>query len=408
MPSSSESAPARTLRDLLRREARLDPRLAARLLADVAIALRPLHGRGAAHGAVTPEHVRLVDGTRATLAARAPDAPGAPPPWPTYLAPEQIHGGAARPASDVYALGLVGWEMLAGRQPWAGESLYGVVVKQREQDLPRLSTLRPGLPRALVVAIEGALHKHPADRWRSTEELLAALAPALDTVPPPVAAAAGAASAVGRPSEPRPVAAVVPPGDRYRAAIDGPGRLTPPAGGAAPPPRPTAATRAVPAVAVPPGGAATVAGGSPRPDPAAPPPSLAAPARRRRRVPGLVALLALVGLGGLAGMAVVQGRHESAETRAWLDSVGIDAGEVVLDSAGSRQRAALAVSRARRDSLARRAALRQQLTERARRDSLARAALATDSAAAVDAEPPDSAAPPDSLVPPPTADVVRR
>ena len=47
------------------------------------------------------------------------------------------------------------------------ESLYGVVVKQREHDLPRLSTLRPGLPRPLVAAIEGCLHKAPGDRWQT-------------------------------------------------------------------------------------------------------------------------------------------------------------------------------------------------------------------------------------------------
>jgi serine/threonine-protein kinase len=148
------------------------------LLAGIARAAAAWHARGTAHGALTPERVLVGAGDAVTLAA-PPRPDGSPAPWPTYLAPEQIDGRTGDVRSDVYAFGLLGWEMLAGQQPWEGESLYGVVVKQREQDLPRLSTLRPGLPRAVLGAIEGCLHKAPGDRWQSAAEFLATLAPAL-------------------------------------------------------------------------------------------------------------------------------------------------------------------------------------------------------------------------------------
>jgi hypothetical protein len=166
-----------------------------RLLAGIARATALWHARGQAHGAITPDRVLVAPGDQVTLAP-PPRQEGAPAPWPTYLAPEQIDGRAGDARSDVYALGLVGWEMLAGQQPWEGESLYGVVVKQREQDLPRLSTLRPGLPRALVVALEGCLHKAAGDRWQSMAEFLSALEPAL----PAADVAAGRAADFAPPS----------------------------------------------------------------------------------------------------------------------------------------------------------------------------------------------------------------
>jgi hypothetical protein len=176
-------APSGTLRHLLRATPRLAPERAAALLAGVARAAAAWHARGAAHGALTPDRVLLAHGDAVTLAP-PPRQDGSPAPWPTYLAPEQIDGRSGDARSDVYALGLLGWEMLAGHQPWEGESLYGVVVKQREHDLPRLSTLRPGLPRALVGAIEGCLHKAPGDRWQTMAEFVAALAPALPAAAP--------------------------------------------------------------------------------------------------------------------------------------------------------------------------------------------------------------------------------
>ena len=177
-PSSLPPAePAdRTLRDLLRVEGALSFDQAARLLTALTDDLAGLHAAGRGHGAITPQAVLIDDDGLARLGPPAADPDGVvgllPP---AYLAPERIDGEPADARSDVYALGLVGWEMLAGETPFAGDSLREIVAHQHGRDLPRLTTLRPGVPRPLLFAIEGALHKQPDDRWANAGEMLAQL-----------------------------------------------------------------------------------------------------------------------------------------------------------------------------------------------------------------------------------------
>jgi serine/threonine-protein kinase len=360
----------RNLRDLLRTEPRLEPTHVARLLGEVAAALAPRHARGEAHGALTPERVLLDAGGRASIAPPPADDGGALAPWPAYLAPEQIDGRPPEPHSDVYALGLLGWEMLAGQPPWAGESLYSVVLKQRQQDLPRLSTLRPGLPRSLVFAIEGALHKSPGDRWRDADEMLSQLG----------RDGHGVATSAGALADTVPAVAAVAPTAAAHAA---------------PPPFEREPSRARPVVEGP------ILPVDPEPVGArAVPP---APARRSRMRPLGLAALALAVLGaGAAGLAVVQGREEKGSTQAWLDSIsaGGATGEVISESTLTVAEE-MARDRARRDSLARR---NRAAAEQARRDSAEAAAAAADSAqgSADTAAPRDTVAPPDTAPPPPT------
>jgi len=67
---------------------------------------------------------------------------------------------------------VLGWEMLTGRRPWSGESLYGVIYKQKHEDLARITSVRPRVPANLLFAIEGALVKDKARRWQSIDEFL--------------------------------------------------------------------------------------------------------------------------------------------------------------------------------------------------------------------------------------------
>ena len=100
------------------------------------------------------------------------------------MAPEQVAGLAEDERTDVYALGLVGWEMLAGRRPWQGETLYGVLHKQQHEPLPALAALRPDIPAYLLAAIEGATAKAPDGRWRDGAAFLARLTPTPARLPP--------------------------------------------------------------------------------------------------------------------------------------------------------------------------------------------------------------------------------
>jgi uncharacterized protein YecT (DUF1311 family) len=98
------------------------------------------------------------------------------------MSPEQIDGAKVDGRTDIYSLGVLGWELLTGRRPWAGENLYGVIYKQKHEDLPRITTLRPRVPANLLFAIERALEKDRNRRWQSIDEFLAQLT----YNPPPV------------------------------------------------------------------------------------------------------------------------------------------------------------------------------------------------------------------------------
>src|SRR4029077_2403464 len=84
-----------------------------------------------------------------------------------HISPEQIDGYKVDGRSDIYSLGVLGWELLTGRRPWAGESLYGVIYKQKHEELPRITSLRPRVPANLLFAIEGALVKDKEGRWQT-------------------------------------------------------------------------------------------------------------------------------------------------------------------------------------------------------------------------------------------------
>jgi len=172
-----------TLRQLLRREGALSPEQTRRVLTDVGEALAYLHRRGIVHRDVKPENVYVdPDGARAYLSdfgiAKPVDADsgltlsGVVLGTPTYMSPEQVDGSWLNGQSDLYSLGMVGWEMLSGQRPWAGEALYTVIYKQKNENLPSLARLRPDIPESLREAVERALLKDRALRWPNVEAFL--------------------------------------------------------------------------------------------------------------------------------------------------------------------------------------------------------------------------------------------
>ena len=186
--------PGETLRELLRRGP-LPYERAAQILREMASALAYAHGKRIVHRDVKPENIVLELHTgRALLAdfgvARQLDsetiltAVGTSVGTPTYMAPEQIIGSHVDARADVYALGLIGWEMLSGRRPWEGETLYGVLHKQQHEKLPPLDELRPDIPTYLLRAIAGAIEKDPNCRWKDAAEFLEKLNPAPAALPP--------------------------------------------------------------------------------------------------------------------------------------------------------------------------------------------------------------------------------
>lgn len=178
--------PGMTLKGALARGA-LSPVDAENVLRDIARALAYAHRAGVVHRDVKPENIFLDEITgRALLSdfgvARSIEenteltATGTAIGTPTYMSPEQIDGGHLDGRSDLYALGMVGWEMLSGQRPWAGESLYSVIYRQKHDPLPPLDQIRGDIPPKLQFLIEGLMHKNPDRRWISAARFLTLLA----------------------------------------------------------------------------------------------------------------------------------------------------------------------------------------------------------------------------------------
>lgn len=178
-----QMVPGRTLRDILNDRGALTFGIADRVLRDVAAALAHAHERGIVHRDVKPENIFIDENTGHALlsdfgVARSlePDsqltATGTAIGTPTYMSPEQIDGTHLDGRSDLYSLGLVGWEMITGRRPWEGEGLYSVIFKQKREELPAIDALRADTPDRLIYLIEGATRKDPAERWSSAGHFL--------------------------------------------------------------------------------------------------------------------------------------------------------------------------------------------------------------------------------------------
>jgi serine/threonine protein kinase/tetratricopeptide (TPR) repeat protein len=176
-----------SLRDRLNRERQLPVDEAVRIAGEVARALSCAHGQGVIHRDIKPENILLSDG-HAIVAdfgiARALDATvggrltetGLALGTPTYMSPEQAAGEANLDGrSDIYALGCVLYEMLAGQPPFTGSTAQSILARHAVDPVPSLRTVRATVTPALESVIRRALSKVPADRFASAEEFAAAL-----------------------------------------------------------------------------------------------------------------------------------------------------------------------------------------------------------------------------------------
>ncbi|MEP7347000.1 MAG: serine/threonine-protein kinase, partial [Gemmatimonadaceae bacterium] len=179
--------PGLTLKASLEQSGPFTPARAERVMRDIARALAYAHRCGVVHRDVKPENIFIDAVTgRALLSdfgvARQLDqntdltATGTAIGTPTYMAPEQIDGGRLDGRSDLYSLGLVGWELLTGQRPWAGESLYTVIYRQKHDSLPPIDWFREDIPSRFQYLIEGLLPKNPDRRWTSAARFLSLMA----------------------------------------------------------------------------------------------------------------------------------------------------------------------------------------------------------------------------------------
>ncbi|MFJ3301802.1 Stk1 family PASTA domain-containing Ser/Thr kinase [Streptomyces sp. NPDC086549] len=189
-----------TLRDVLRERGALQPRAALDILEPVLAALGGAHRAGFVHRDMKPENVLIGDDGRVKVAdfglVRSVDTvtstTGAVLGTVSYLAPEQIEHGTADPRVDVYACGVVLYEMLTGEKPHDGDSPAAVLYKHLHEDVPPPSATVPGLPYELDELVAAATARATDIRPHDAVALLARVREAraglsdeqLDAVPP--------------------------------------------------------------------------------------------------------------------------------------------------------------------------------------------------------------------------------
>jgi len=193
------------LGSIVRRSGALPPRQAARLTSQIARAIAAAHASGFVHRDIKPSNVlvtregrvKVTDfGIARALAEATLTLPGTTLGSVHYFSPEQARGEVATPASDIYSLGIVLYELLTGRRPWEGDSAAAIATARLTGPVPNPTSVRAGVPPILEAITRKAMATSPDDRFASAEAMADALDKFLAEHPAgTVGAAAGPAAA---------------------------------------------------------------------------------------------------------------------------------------------------------------------------------------------------------------------
>jgi beta-lactam-binding protein with PASTA domain/predicted Ser/Thr protein kinase len=215
-----EYVPGRTLRDLLDQVGRLGPRAALQVIQPVLSALGAAHRAGMVHRDVKPENVlltgdnriKVVDfGLARAVAAGHQTKTGILIGTVGYLAPEQVVNGTADARSDVYAAGILLFELITGLQPHRGETPMAVAYKHVNEVVPLPSSVVPGLPPVIDALVAAATNRDPGRRPADANHFSAAVGDAHRNLPADVDAATAQVTPVQPQAPQGPATGALPP-----------------------------------------------------------------------------------------------------------------------------------------------------------------------------------------------------
>jgi serine/threonine-protein kinase len=213
-----EHLPGRTLKEIVSTEAPLPQEQVVDLGVQILQAAGFAHRHGVIHRDFKPHNVIVDEGGGAKVTDFGIARAGASEMTETgsimgtaqYLSPEQAQGHAVTAASDLYSIGVMLYEMLAGRLPFEGDSAVAVALKHLSEPPPPISQFRPDVNPAVESVVMAALAKEPSHRWQSAEGFADALQAAgtqlAHDAPPQDTAAFAPVPAAAPPLAPPPVA----------------------------------------------------------------------------------------------------------------------------------------------------------------------------------------------------------
>jgi serine/threonine-protein kinase len=241
-----EYVPGRTLKQVIREQAPLDPVRAIDITIQVLKAARFAHRHGVIHRDLKPQNVMVDESDQAKVTDFGIARAGASDMTETgsilgtaqYLSPEQAQGHAVSASSDLYSIAVVLYEMLTGRVPFDGDQAVTIAIKHVSEAPTAPTVVNPNLPVELEQVVMWALNKNPADRPADADQFIAALehakaaivsgetgqrTSAMAALAAPAAVGAAAAGGIAAPTDAAAAAGAVPAGAEDAAAVDGGG-----------------------------------------------------------------------------------------------------------------------------------------------------------------------------------------